>query len=189
MWGCFVLHTSHYSKGIHPYASPIPSVDPDEVWHYIAKLTSFNHVCFLLRDRVGDRFFSFGDNIDKLNNAKLAHNARSDEGNRVEIHQTLSEDNDIRHNAEEITLLARQAIELYRSSQTASIYARPIILYYSFAKLGRILFLSVYKSKATGNHGLTLKSGESVICKKCGAFTRFHDSFIWRPSIYLAGLN
>jgi hypothetical protein len=54
--------------------------------------------------------------------------------------------------------------------------------------LGRILFLSVYKSKkATGNHGLTLKSGESVICKKRGAFPRFHDSFIWRPSIYLDG--
>jgi hypothetical protein len=90
---------------IHPYASPIPSVDPDEVWHYIAKLISFNYVCFLLRERVGKRFFGFGENIDKLNNAKLEYNAASDEVNRVEIHQTLSEDDDIRHNAEEITLL------------------------------------------------------------------------------------
>ncbi len=119
-------------------------------------------------------FFGFKDNIDKLNNAKLAYNAASNERNRVEIHQTFSENNDIRHNAEEITLLARQAIDLYRSSQAASIYARPIILYYSFTKLESISFLSVYKSKrAAGNHGLTLKCGESVICKKHGAFPCF----------------
>jgi hypothetical protein len=165
-----------------------PSVDPDEVWHYIDKLTSFNHVCSLLRKRVEERFFGFGHYIDKLNDAKLAYNAANDEGNRVEIHQILSGNDDIRDNAEEITLLARQAIELYRSSQTASIYAGPIILYYSFAKLGRILFLSVYKSKkATGNHGLTFKEGESVIMKKRGAFPRLHDSYIWKPSIYLDG--
>jgi hypothetical protein len=175
---------------VYPYASPIHSVDPDEVWHYIDNLTSLNYVSRLLRERVEKRFFGFVDNIDKLTKAKLIYNAEnlSNEGNVVEIHQILSENNDIQVNAKEITLLARQAIELYRSSQTASIYARPIILYYSYSRLARILFLSVYKSeKATGKHGLSLKDGKSVICQKRGAFPRFHDSFNWSPSIYLQG--
>jgi hypothetical protein len=102
------------------------------------------------------------------------------------MHEVLSDNGDIEPNAREITLLARQAIELYRASQVASIYAIPITLYYSYTKLARILFLSTYKSeKEVGKHGLSLKDDKSVICQKRGAFARFHDSYSWNPSIYL----
>ena len=174
---------------IYPYASPIHSADPNEVWNYIDRLTSLNYVDEVLRARIEKGFFGFKDKIDRLTTAKLIYNTEnpSTEGKGVEIHQILTSDNDIQGNAREITLLARQAIELYRSSQTVSIYARPIILYYSYAKLARILFLSVYKSEeAIGKHGLSLKDG-SVICQNRGAFPRFHDSFNWNPSIYLHG--
>lgn len=128
---------------IHPFASPILSADPEEVWRYIDRLTSHDYVCRLLRKRVEEHFFGLGKKIHKLNNDKLIYNADnpSNEENGVEIHQILSENKDIQQNAREITLLARQAIELYRSSQTASIYARPIILYYSYTKFQRSSFV------------------------------------------------
>jgi hypothetical protein len=98
------------------------------------------------------------------------------------------ENDDINRNTKEITLLARQAIELYRASQQVSIYAKPILLYYSYTKLARILFLSTYKSEtATGKHGLSLGDNTSIICQKAGAFAHFHDSYSWNPSIYLNG--
>ncbi|MGA9154506.1 MAG: hypothetical protein WBZ36_28305 [Candidatus Nitrosopolaris sp.] len=86
-----------------------------------------------------------------------------------------------------VRLLVRQAIELYKSSQLASIYARPIVLYYSYTKLARILFLSTYKlDEAKGKHGLSFRDN-NVMCQKHGTFTRFHDSFNGNPTIYLKG--
>lgn len=68
-----------------------------------------------------------------------------------------------------MTILTRQAIELYRASRIVSIYARPILLYYSYTKLARVLFLGTYKSEeAIGNHGLSLQNNASIICQRDG---------------------
>jgi hypothetical protein len=102
----------------------------------------------------------------------------SPRGRGVEIHEKLEKSDSLEQNINEMVQLSRQAIELYRSSKQVSLYSKPIILYYSFAKLARILFLSTYQTKkVVGNHGLTLKDS-SIIIKKSGAFARFHDSYI-----------
>lgn len=166
----------------------IPTSNPEEeVWRHINKLTSFDYVSGLLKERLDSNFFGFGLHISDLTKAKMIYNTEysGNELNNIEIHQML-DDGDIKLNAKEITLLSRQAIELYQSSQAASIYARPITLYYAYTKLARILFLATYKTEETsGTHGLSLKGNKSIICQKHGAFARFHDSYNWNPSIYL----
>jgi hypothetical protein len=116
----------------------IPTASPEEeVWRYIDMLTSFNYVSGLLKERLENNFFGFGNHIDKLTKTKLIYSTEhsSSEADSIEMHEVLSDNGDIEPNAREITLLARQAIELYRASQVASIYARPITLYYSYTKL------------------------------------------------------
>jgi hypothetical protein len=168
----------------------IPTASPEEVWRYINRLTSFDYVYGLLKERLDNNFFGFGKHISELTKAKLIYNTEhsSNEADNIEIHHVLAEKGGIKSNAKEITLLSRQAIELYQSSQAASIYSRPITLYYSYTKLARVLFLATYKSEETsGTHGLSLKDNNSIVCQKRGAFARFHDSYSWNPSIYLNG--
>jgi len=109
----------------------IPTSNPEEeVWRHINKLTSFDYVSWLLKERLDSNFFGFGGHIFDLTKAKMISNTghSSNESDNIEIHQMVADDGDIKPNAKEITLLSRQAIELYQSSQAASIYARPITL-------------------------------------------------------------
>jgi hypothetical protein len=41
----------------------------DEIWHYISKLSGYDYVCCLLKDRVKNDFF--GLDIDQLNLTKM----------------------------------------------------------------------------------------------------------------------
>jgi hypothetical protein len=63
----------------------------------------------------------------------------------------------------------------------------PILLYYSYNKLARVLFLCTYQPvEAKGKHGLTLGDNEGIKVQRNGAFQRFHDTYSWEPSIYLS---
>ncbi|MFZ0512554.1 MAG: YaaC family protein [Candidatus Nitrosopolaris sp.] len=59
------------------------------------------------------------------------------------------------------------------------------MLYYSYIKLARVLFLSTYRSLAEGKHGLTLRDNDSITVQRDGAFQKFHDSYSEDPLIYL----
>lgn len=139
---------------------------------------------YLLEDRVKTDFYGFGDYIERINRKKRLHCCENASGLKdIEFPEILDQQN-VRRNAKEIVLLTKQAVELYRSSKQASLYSKPITLYYSYAKLGRVLFLGAYKSKqAIHHHGLTLDNN-AIKCKS-GAFARFHDSFNWDPDVYL----
>jgi len=155
------LTDTHFSQNesyeICPQPEVIPTDKPeDEVWHYIEHLTSLSYVRTLLKGRLDTNFHNFGLHIKTLNKRKQEYNNSIEQNKRVEIHEILSTNRDIEHNATEITLLTRQSIELYRASQQVSIYVRPILLYYSYVRLARVLFLNTYKSKEAKNkHGLT----------------------------------
>jgi hypothetical protein len=119
-----------------PYPILITTDRPeDETWNYINKLTSLSYVKNLLDTRIRTDFFGFGSHIKYLNKSKERHNKKLGPDEKpTEIHEILTS-NDIMSNANEMTVLARQAIELYIASRVVSIYARPILLYYSYAKL------------------------------------------------------
>ena len=139
---------------------------------------------YLLKDRVKRNFYGFGDYIERIKRRKVLHCCESASGLKgIEFHEILDFSN-VKKNAMEIVSLTKQAIELYKSSKQTSLYSKPITLYYSYAKLGRVLFLSTYKSKpAVLKHGLALENN-AIICKS-GAFARFHDSYNWNPEVYL----
>jgi hypothetical protein len=179
------------------YVPPMPTIihtviPEEEIWHCINELTDYHHVNYLLNYRLNKSscFSRFREHFDSLVKLKDKYN-RENKGNRgkTKIHQLLSDKKEIESNAEEIIILVKQAIELYKSSQNSSIYAKPLLLYYSYAKLQRILFLSTYKSApATGAHGLSYSpDNKCIICHKDGAFVRFHDSYSWDPTVYLDG--
>jgi hypothetical protein len=169
------------SYNLCPQPNLIPTDKPeDEVWHHIEQLTSLSYVHSLLKDRLDTNFYDFGAHIPTLKRRKQEYNKPED------TYKILSTDCNLEHNANEITLLTKQSIELYRASQIVSIYVRPILLYYSYVKLARVLFLSTYQSvDAKGNHGLTLVNNECITVKSDGAFQRFHDSYSYDPSLYL----
>lgn len=154
-------NNSHESGQIPPLPTLIPSSNPEEeVWNYIEKLTHIDYTLELLRDRVNNDFFGFGRYIERINMKKAGLS-------RVEFHQNLDLAN-VKKNANEIVSLIKQATELYRSSKQASLFSKPITLYYSYAKLGRVLFLSTYKSIQTAQkHGFDFKNN-AIICKKSG---------------------
>ena len=172
----------------------------DEIWHYISKLSGVDYVRELLKDRIRNYFF--GLNIDQLIRTKedfkekFRANTNEPEENCdgkkeeevaiVEIHQPLSDAQDILNNAAEIVHTTKQAIEIYRASRTVSLYAKPILLYYSYTRLARVLYLSTYKQNKplSATHGLKMKNN-NVVCLRSGAFSRFHDSYSSKPSIYL----
>ena len=161
-----------------------------EIWHYIEKLTNRGYVIKLLNYRINKEFFSsdkdnnFGIDLSKINNAKRDQT--------VEFYQPLSLDNEhmLDENISEIVIDARQAIEIFNASQNVTITSKPILLYYSFVMLARILFLSTYeknynKKPRSDTHGLDFLDLTKVKCMKVGAFPRFHDSFSSFPEIYL----
>jgi hypothetical protein len=173
----------------------------DEIWHYISKLAVLDYVRELLKDRVKNNFFGLDivqlirtkeDYNEKLKAKTKEPKENSDDGRKekeadiIEIHQPLSDAQDIHNNAVEIVHTTKQAIEIYRASQSVSLYAKPILLYYSYTRLARVLYLSTYKQNKSqsATHGLTMKNND-IICLRSGAFTRFHDSYSSRPSIYL----
>ena len=179
------------SSAICPQPIPIYTDRPEEeVWKYVDKLTSLNYVEELLRYRTdSDYFRCFGQHVEELIRKKLIFldNEWNIKEQNVIMHNILSDNKDIKNNAREIVILIRQAIELYHASKATSIYARPILLYYSFSKLARVLFLATYRSEEPiGKHGLSLQDNTSVQCQIAGAFARFHDSYSWDPSIYLS---
>lgn len=171
---------------IPPYTRLISSSNPEEdVWNYIEQLTNIEFVLDLLKERVKRNFYGFGEFIERIDKKKVLHCCENASGLRgIEFHETL-DFGYVEMNAKEIVSLTKQAIELCRSSKQTSLYSKPITLYYSYAKLGRVLFLSTYKSKqAVQKHGLALVNN-AIICKS-GAFARFHDSYNWDPEVYLA---
>jgi hypothetical protein len=183
-----------------------------EIWHYISKLSGYNYVFNLLKDRVKNDFF--GLDIDLLTKTKkdyiekirrdLRKQKEEEKTDRpkvnkdndkqleeednidVEIHEPLCRSEEIDKNAREIIHTIKQAIEIYRASQTVSLYAKPILLYYSYARLARVLYLSTYKKDESEGktHGLEMRDAD-IICLRSGAFSRFHDSYSSKPSIYL----
>ena len=182
----------------------------NEIWHYISKLSGYNYVHDLLKVRVKGDFF--GLDIDGLSKIKQEYKEKlrrelkeqkeetsqpkvtninnkqqeEEENNTdIEIHEPLSDNKDIESNAKEIVHTIKQAIEIYRVSQIVS-YAKPILLYYSYARLARVLYLSTYKKDESEGktHGLEMRDSD-IICLRSGAFSRFHDSYSSKPFIYL----
>jgi YaaC-like protein len=152
----------------------------EEIWHYLGKLLSEKYVRDLLNKRLENSFFG-------LDFYSLQENKKNKE--YTEVYRVLSQ-RDIDNNAIEITHLTRQAIEIYRASQTVSLYSKPILLYYCYLRLTRILFLSTYTSnynkvKGSDTHGLEFTQENEAKCMMAGAFPRFHDSFLNKPSIYI----
>jgi hypothetical protein len=183
----------------------------DEIWHYISKLSGYNYVYNLLRDRVKNGFFGF--DIDQLTKTKKEYieklkmeskrlkeekigqpkvtnyndqQEEKEDSIDIEIHEPLSSSQDLESNAKEIVHTVKQAIEIYKASQTVSLYAKPILLYYSYARLARVLYLSTYKKDESEGktHELEMRDSD-IICLRSGAFSRFHDSYSSKPSIYL----
>jgi hypothetical protein len=105
----------------------------------------------------------------------------------LEIYYFLP-DEEISVNTEEICVTIKQAIELFKASKSVSMYAKPIILYYCYTRLAKVLFLSNFSTKYTRekgsrSHGLTM-ADDDVKCLNVGAFARFYDSYSADPSIY-----
>lgn len=124
-------------------------------------------------------------------NTKAARKAKS----CIDTYTPLSDDSNLEGNAEAITHTARQAIKIYRASQSVSIYAKPILLYYCYRRLANILFLATYEStfqkaeRSSDTHGLTIdrRDKNNIICKPAGTFARLQDSYYQDSQIYLEG--
>ena len=175
----FVFDSNKVSR-LPPQPRLIPSSNPEEeVW------ICSDYVLNLLKERIDKKFYGFEEFIDKLDRIKSTYaDVTNPEG--PELLQKLEKSDNLDMNVKEIVTLTKQSIELYRSSKQVSFYSKPIILYYSYAKLARVLFLSTYKSKkAVGNHGLSFPDTKIVECKRTGSFARFHDCYNGNPSIYL----
>jgi hypothetical protein len=153
----------------------------DEIWHYIAKLTSKSYVQKVLRRRIEHEFF--GLNFDEINGLK--NNIQS-----VERYIPLKSADDLTENILEISIAAKQAIEIYEASKNVSLNSKPILLYYSYIRLGRILFLSTYcrnynRVSSSKTHGLEFTDNLQVRCMKAGGFPRLQDSYSSQPGLYL----
>lgn len=169
----------------------IPTHNPEEeIWHHLSKLTSFQYVRDLLKTRIKNKFFNL--NIDALTKIKEGHDNRKiiekmgkRQNKRVKIYQPILEIN-VDNNAHEIIQTVRQAIEIYKTSQMVSLSARPVLLYYCYTRLARILFLSTYREDGhfSRTHGLRMNFND-IICKEDGTFQRFHDSYNSNPAIYV----
>ena len=166
----------------------------EEIWHYIEKLTNSDYVHKLLKYRINNEFFNVGKqtnySIDfkKINNIKTAY--------PVETYEPLSSKDSslLQVNISEIVTDAIQAVEVYKASKSVTINSKPILLYYSFIMLARILFLATYKKNynklpRSDTHGLDFLDQSEVKCMRIGAFPRFHDSFSSSPEIYLNELK
>jgi hypothetical protein len=155
---------------------------------YIGQLTSLSYVHDFLKRRLKSDFFRYlRQNLGKVNEKKSEFNGNQNSpDDSLDICETLSDTSRLDQNAEEITILSRQAIELHNASQQISLRTKPILLYYSYVCLARILFLSTYEqANGTRGHGLKLINDEYFTVMKNGSFQRFHDSYNWDSSLYL----
>lgn len=139
------------SDRLCPHPTVIPTDRPEaEAWNQIDQLTSLSYVHRMLNDRLAsDLFGKLRQHIEtQLNRRKQDFNQNINNPNELlDIHEILSPTSRNKNrNATEITLLARQAIEFYKASQLVTLYAKPVLLYYSYIRLARILFLSTYTS-------------------------------------------
>ena len=107
----------------------------EEIWYYFSKLTRLDYVTQQLRKRVGNGLY--GLDTDVIMNTKTTRKSRLS----TDTYKPLCDNRTLETNAEEITHTAIQAIEIYRASQSVSMYAKPILLYYCYRRLARILFL------------------------------------------------
>ncbi len=161
----------------------------EEIWDFIGRLTSFSYVYNLLNERIKENFFD----IDISNCVKIKKDfinlKISDATNNKklpEIHERLTSNNLVT-NTEEIILLAKQAIEFFNASKTVSIITKPVLLYYSFSRLLKILFLATFlKSQVSKGSASGLNMDNNwVICKINGSFARSLDCYFTDPTIYL----
>jgi hypothetical protein len=160
----------------------------EEIWYYFSKLTRLQYVIQQLKQRVDNNFYGLDTNA--IMNTKTTRKSKS----CIDTYTPLSENSSLESNAEEISHTARQAIEIYRASQSVSMYAKPILLYYCYRRLAHILFLATYesnfqKAKKSDSHGLTRDHTEkdNIICMPAGTFVRLQDSYYQDPQIYLEG--
>lgn len=112
-------HSQNESDRICPLPTVIPADKPeDEVWHHIEQLTSLSYARSLLKNRMDNNFFEFRSHIDAVNKRKQEYNDSQDNQNEhADIYEMLSKDGNVEQNATEITLLTKQAIELYKASR------------------------------------------------------------------------
>lgn len=108
----------------------------------------------------------------------------------AERYNPITAKSDLNKNILEITIASKQAIEILEASKNVSLNSKPVLLYYSYIRLARILFLSTYNVKynrtpSSKTHGLEFTEDMEVKCKKAGAFPRFQDSFTCCPELYL----
>jgi hypothetical protein len=162
----------------------------EEIWYYFSKLTRLQYVIQQLKQRVDNNFYGLDTNA--IMNTKTTLKSKS----CIDTYTPLSENSSLESNAEEISHTARQAIEIYRASQSVSMYAKPILLYYCYRRLAHILFLATYesnfqKTKKSDSHGLTRDHTEkdNIICMPAGTFVRLQDSYYQDPQIYLEGAS
>ena len=154
----------------------------EEVWYYFSKLTHLKYVIQQLKHRVNNRFFGLNTNAIMSTKTKLMAKKY------IDTYTPLGDDTNLENNAEQITHTTRQAIEFYKASQTVSMYAKPILLYYCYRRLAHILFLATHESsydkaeRGSDTHGLKRDDlGNNIICKPAGIFARLQDSYYGNP--------
>ncbi|NOJ28584.1 MAG: hypothetical protein DA328_00255 [Nitrososphaeraceae archaeon] len=160
-----------------------------DIWNFIDRLTSFSYVYNLLNERIKENFFDI--DISKTNKLKKEFmNLNKTEGkndkNLPEIHERLTSNNLVT-NAEEIVLLAKQAIDFFNTSKIVSLITKPILLYNCYARLLKILFLSTFRKSqiSKGSASGLYMENNTVVCKITGSFARSLDCYFSDPRIYL----
>jgi hypothetical protein len=75
----------------------INSSNPEEeVWHHIDLLSSYYYTLNLLKSRVKENFFGFGEHIDNLYRTKLLYYSDNDmRQGQIEMHEKLTTPNDL----------------------------------------------------------------------------------------------
>ncbi|MGC1132947.1 MAG: YaaC family protein [Nitrososphaeraceae archaeon] len=163
---------------IAPFQDVIYTDNPErEAWHYISQLTSLDYVRHMIKNRIENDFHG----LDSLSIGKLKAGVQG-----IQHCSLISKDKEVETNANEIILLIRQAIEFYKGSKFITPDVKPILLYYSFTRLARVLFLSTYSQDRSHKkmHGIKFE-GDTLTCLPNGGFARFHDCYSADPSIYL----
>jgi hypothetical protein len=87
-----------------------------------------------------------------------------------------------------ITNNAKQALDFYYAYENISMLSKPILLFYSFEKLARMMTLFSTKVQNVGYHGLTYRKGAIVVMQE-GLFCQFHDCYSSDASIYEKGFS
>lgn len=163
---------------VAPFQDVIYTDNPErEAWNYIGLLTSLDYVRHMIKSRIENDFHG----MDYHSISRLKAGVQG-----IQHYSLISNNRETETNANEIVLLTRQAIEFYKGSKFITSHVRPILLYYSFTRLARVLFLSTYSQDRSHKkqHGIKFE-GETLTCLPNGGFARFHDSYSGDPTIYL----